>query len=364
MRVLIDATSVLLRSAGIKSYTYHWIRHLRALAGEDAIQAFPLLGDLGALRHESSVLSPASTYPRLALLHLINMTGSQGIDWMATGFDVFHLSNQVRAVPSKVRMTATVHDLTCWLLPELHTAGNVRADRSFADHVWKKASGLIAVSENSKQDAVRILGIAPEKIQVIYSGVSQEYFDAKPKVSGRPYVLFVGTIEPRKNVDALLDAWHLLRADVRAEYDLVIAGATGWASERTVARLNSGMEGIRYLGYVAEAELPGLTAGATAFVYPSLYEGFGFPVAQAMACGVPVITSNNSCLPEIAGEGAIFVDARSAVETAAAMERVLTTSELRGRLAEAGRKRAQRYRWEECARRSLDFFRGVKERSV
>ncbi len=357
MRVLIDATSVLLRSAGIKSYTYHWIRHLRTLAGADEIHAFPLLGDLGDLRHERSVLSAASTYPRLALLYGINLAGSLGIDWMASGFDVLHLSNQVRVAPSKVRMTATVHDLTCWLLPELHTAGNVRADRSFAEHVWKKASGLIAVSENTKQDAIRMLGIAPEKIQVIYSGVSQQYFDAKPSVSKRPYVLFIGTIEPRKNVDTLLDAWHLLRADVRSEFDLVIAGATGWSSERTVARLNSGIEGIRYLGYVAEAELPSLTAGATAFVYPSLYEGFGFPVAQAMACGVPVVTSNNSCLPEVAGDGAIFVDARSAVETAAALERVLASPELRVRLAEAGRKRAQRYRWEECARQSLEFFR-------
>ena len=359
MRVLIDATSVLLRSAGIKSYTYHWIRHLRALAGGDTIHAFPLLGDLGGLRHERSVLSAASTYPRLALLHLVNIAGSRGIDRMASGFDLVHLSNQVRVAPSKVRMTATVHDLTCWLLPALHTAANVRADRSFAEHAWKKASGLIAVSENSREDAIRLLGIAPEKIQVIYSGVSEEYFDAKPSASKRPYVLFVGTIEPRKNVDTLLDAWHLLRADVRAEFDLVIAGATGWSSARTVCRLNSGIEGIRYLGYVREAELPGLTAGATAFAYPSLYEGFGFPVAQAMACGVPVVTSNNSCLPEIAGEGAIYVDARSAVETAGALERVLASSGLRGRLAEAGKKRAQRYRWEECARQSLDFFHRI-----
>ena len=111
-------------------------------------------------------------------------------------------------------------------------------------------------------------------------------------------------------MDTLLDAWSGFR--FRGDFDLVIAGASGWAGEKTLARLASRPPGVRYLGYVPEDELPGLMAGASAFVYPSLYEGFGFPVAQAMAAGVPVITSNTSCLPEVAGEGALLVDPRSA----------------------------------------------------
>ena len=110
----------------------------------------------------------------------------------------------------------------------------------------------------------------------------------------------------------MLDAWSSFR--LRGDFDLVIAGASGWSGEKTLARLASRPPGVRYLGYVPEDELPGLMAGASAFVYPSLYEGFGFPVAQAMAAGVPVITSNTSCLPEVAGEGALLVDPRSAGE--------------------------------------------------
>lgn len=124
-----------------------------------------------------------------------------------------------------------------------------------------------------------------------------------------------------------------------------------------MARLASQPQGVRYLGYVPEDELPGLTAGATAFVYPSLYEGFGFPVAQAMAAGVPVITSNTSCLPEVAGEGALLVDPRSPREIQAALEKLLSSQSLRDQLRTAGTDRARRYRWEACARQSLEFFR-------
>lgn len=360
MRVLIDATSVLLRSAGIKSYTYHWIEHLRAAAGaSDEIRAFPYLNGLGRLEHERSVLTSAATYPRLALLYFVNVPGNPAIDWIASGAEVFHASNQVRNPPRKVPLTATVHDLTCWLMPELHTPANVRADRAFAEHVLKRARRLIAVSENSRQDAIRLLGIDPERIEVIYSGVSDAYFTAQAIPATKPYVLFVGTIEPRKNVDTLLDAWHLVRPGIRDAFDLMIIGATGWGSARTLTRLNASAESVRYRGYVDERELPGITAGASAFVYPSLYEGFGFPVAQAMACGVPVITSNTSCLPEIAGDGALLVDPRSPVEIASALDRLLTSPSLSASVGEQGRLRAKRYRWSTCAQRSLEFFRTV-----
>ena len=357
MRVLIDATSVLLRSAGVKSYTYHWIQHLRQSAGSDEIRAFPFLNDLQELNHEGSVLRPLATVPRLALLHFVNTPGNPAMDWLMGGADVFHVSNQVRYPPRRTRITATIHDLTCWLMPELHTAANVRADKSFAERALKRAVRLIAVSENSKRDAVSVLGIDPARIDVIYSGVADAYFKAKPAAAAKPYVLFVGTIEPRKNVDTLLDAWALLNPELRSAFDLIVAGPMGWAAEKTVARLQSGLDSVRYCGYVAERDLPSLTAGAAAFVYPSLYEGFGFPVAQAMACGVPVITSNSSCLPEVAGAGALYVDARSASELASAFDRLLTSEALRAQLGSAGRALAQRYRWERCARESLEFFR-------
>ena len=357
MRILIDATPVLLRSAGVKTYIYHWIQHLWHQAGNEQILTFPRLNQLAGLNHEASMLGPARTYSQLGLVYLANLQGLPLLNWMTPKIDVFHASNMVRNPPRKAMLTATIHDLTSRLMPELHTPANIQADQGFADKVLKRANGVIAVSENTKQDAVRLLGLDPERVHAIHSGVPEVYFGAQPRPSERPYVFFLGTIEPRKNIDTLLDAWQNLR--LRDDFDLVIAGASGWSAGKTLARLASRPAGVRYLGYVPEDELPGLTAGATAFVYPSLYEGFGFPVAQAMAAGVPVITSNTSCLPEIAGDGALLVDPRSVAEIQAALQKLLTSPALQQQLRTAAIARAQEYRWEVCARKSLEFFRGL-----
>jgi glycosyltransferase involved in cell wall biosynthesis len=356
MQILIDATPLLLRSAGVKNYTYYWIQSLWEQAGNDRISTLPALTRLGPLDHERSILGPARTQFHLARVYLANVAPILPVlQWTMPKADVFHVSNQIRNPPRNIQLTATLYDMTTRLLPELHTAANLRADESLAKNVFRRAAGLISISENTRQDAVRLLDLDARRIQVIYPGVPEVYFHAQPTPARKPYVLFVGTIEPRKNVDALLDAWQQFR--LRDEYDLVVAGSQGWAAARTLARLTSRPPGVRYLGYVSEDELPGLTAGASAFVYPSLYEGFGIPVAQAMAAGVPVITSNTSCLPEIAGEGALLVDPRSPTEIRAALEKLLTSAELRQKLGASARARAQQYRWDNSARKSLEFFR-------
>ena len=357
MRITIDATSTLLRSAGVKTYTYHWLSHLRQAArpGEE-IRAFPFLGDLAHLDHERSPLPAHATWLRIALLHAANVFGSPVLDRLIERCDIYHATNMVRRAPSRARLTATVHDLTSRLMPEHHTPANIRADGVFAERILKRAAGLIAVSENTRQDAIRILGIAPERIRTIYSGIAPEYFDARPTPRARPYALYVGTIEPRKNLTVLLDAWSALQPALRAEFDLVIAGPEGWNSAATLARVRS--ETI-YLGYVPEQNLPGLFAGATLFVYPSLYEGFGFPVVQAMAAGVPVLTSNTSCLPEVTAGAAVLVDPRSVTEMNAALTRLLESATERVRLSAAGRARANDFQWPACAEASLDFFRGI-----
>jgi glycosyltransferase involved in cell wall biosynthesis len=360
MRITIDATSALVRSAGVKGYVYHWLHSLRehaaALGRGDEIHAFPLLDEWASLDHERSALSPASTLARLALLHSVNMLGGSVLDWVLRGTQVFHAGNLVRNAPVRSRLTATIHDLTSWIMPEVHTQATARADQVFAGRILKKAAGLIAVSENTRQDAIRILGIPPERIRTIHSGVPARYFDAKPKVAAKPYVLYVGTVEPRKNLATLLDAWKSLRPDTREQFDLIIAGPEGWHSKDTMARIRAE---TKYAGYVAEAELPSLVAGASLFVYPSLYEGFGFPVVQAMAANVAVLLSRNSCLPEIAGDAAAYVDPRSTSDMAAQLGLLLDSPEERTRLAQMGRVRAECYRWERCAKESLDFFRKI-----
>jgi alpha-1,3-rhamnosyl/mannosyltransferase len=365
MRVVIDASPLLVRSAGVKNYLYYWIEHLRRAAGSDAIGTLPPMPGLGALRHDSSVAGRLRTIRSLGTLALANYTPLPVLDASLRGADAFHASVLIRRPPTRTRLTATIHDLTCFLMPELHPAANRRAERSFAE-ILKRADGLIAVSHSTRNDAIRVLGIAPEKITVIHSGVADAFFAIDPTAVDsvrrryrleRPFVLFVGTIEPRKNVDLLLNAFAALPEDLRREYDLVIAGPVGWQAEATVERLRA----VRYLGYIPEADLAPLTAAAAIFAYPSLYEGFGFPLAQAMAAGVPAITSNVSSLPEVAGDAALLVDPRSESELREALERLITRPELRAQLAAAGRARAARFRWSECAAESIQFFQQIAD---
>jgi glycosyltransferase involved in cell wall biosynthesis len=363
MKICVDATPLLLRSAGVKNYLYYWIEALQQQAGSNSVSAFPFLGELRPLTHEASLWSPMETYPRLAALFAARFGGAVILDPMIGDAKIFHTSNQVRAVSRRAKTTGTIHDLTCWSMPELHTAANVRADAEFADRVWRRAAALICVSENTRQDAIQYLKIAPEKLHTIHSGVPDRFFvtktPARPLGLPKPYVLCLGTVEPRKNIDRLLDAWQALPKYLHQEFDLVVAGPEGWQVDQTMARLRSGKYSIKYIGYIPESALVALTAAATAFVYPSLYEGFGFPVAQAMAAGVAVVTSNNSCLPEIAGPGALLVDPNSQAEISRAMQRLLEDATLRHSLAAAGREHAEHYRWSVCAQKSWNLFESL-----
>jgi glycosyltransferase involved in cell wall biosynthesis len=361
MRICIDATSLLLRSAGVKNYVYHWMRSLQKEAKEHEITAFPALGEVGELNHETSVVNIWQTIPRIALLHFMNIRGNPAMDRLMKGIDVFHASNQVRNPPRRTMLTGTLYDMTCLLMPENHTPGNVQAERNFADKVLKRAHGLISISHHTKSDAVRLLGLNPDKIRVIYPGVPRGFYDVPHRDIDRvaqrhgltkPYILFVGTIEPRKNINLLLDSYSQLPPDTREAFDLVVAGPSGWADAATIERLKV----VRYLGYVPEQDLPGITSGATVFVYPSLYEGFGFPVAQAMAAGIPVITSNVSSLPEVASDGAILIDPRSVAELKSALERLLGSPAERLALGARGAIKAREYTWAVSARKSAVFF--------
>ena len=352
MRICVDATSLLLRSAGVKNYVYHWLRGLKRHAGTHEITAFPFLDQTGALDHERSVLTPLGTYSRIAVLQFVNKVWCGAINHVIGRPDVFHISNQVHGIPHHRKLTATLFDMTAMMLPEFHTVGTVKAETQFYNRVLKRADGMIAISDASKNDAVRLLGIDEKKVAVIYPGIDERFFQAVPIQREKPYVLALGTVEPRKNLDTLLSAWLALPASIHEEYDLVVAGPMGWASPETTARLKQ----VRYVGYVPEVDLPGLTAGAAAFAYPSLYEGFGFPLAQAMAAGVPCITSNVSSMPEVAGDAALLIDPRSTAELRHALLRLLTEPSLRERLGGAGRERAQRYTWDKCALQSIQFY--------
>jgi glycosyltransferase involved in cell wall biosynthesis len=371
MRIFIDAIPLLVRSAGVKNYLFHWIVHLRRLLGDERVRLFPFLDLLPDLDHEGSVADAPGTLARQGLLFAMNLWPNRAADLMAPPDGIFH-ATKLLYPPHRLRLTATLHDMTCWLMPEFHQSANVAAEKRFAELVWKPAAGLIAVSESTRRDAIRVLKLNPEAIEAIYPGVAESFFEATAETGAsarmkyglrRPYALYVGTVEPRKNLDRLLDVWQTLPASVRGEFDLVLAGPPGWQSTGTLARLRAPTPGVRYLAYVPEPDLPGLTAAATVFVYPSLYEGFGFPVAQAMAAGVPVITSNLSSLPEVTGGAACLIDPHSPADLRGAIDSLLTSPALSASMAAAGRSQAKRFRWDAHAQRSLDFFEQILGRT-
>ena len=221
-------------------------------------------------------------------------------------------------------------------MPGLYTAAQVKSAQLYADKILAHADGFIAVSDSVRQEAIRLLGIDQEKITTIYPGVAAEYFDAKPSHRERPYVLYADGSEPRRNLDALKDAWNELKAELRQEFDLISTRGA------------------------ASADLPGLMAGATLFVHPSLYEGFALPVAQAMAAHVAVVTSDTSSMPEVGRDAAVMVDPHGPDEIAAGITRLLESESDRAKLARYGRARAEKYHWEKNAAESLAFFHRVR----
>jgi alpha-1,3-rhamnosyl/mannosyltransferase len=360
--VAIDCSPLLVRSAGVKTWLHHWTRGLRELAPNHVRTVFAAPD--GELNHG---WRPAQDAPRLALLAAMNLTRGLLSDLVVGRCNIFHVSNLVRYPPRSARISATVHDLTSWLLPELHTAATLAADRQFADAVLRRASGVLAVSENTRRDAIRILGLAPERIRVIYPGVPTSYFaaaDAPATPARNRRFLFVGTIEPRKNVEGLIDAWLSLPLAWRREFELCLVGMHGWRADETARRLTT-LEregaGIRWLGYVPETKLPAMIAESCALVYPALYEGFGIPIAQAMAAGCPVITSDVSSMPEVAGGAALLVDPRSPSDIAQAIRRVGESPSLRTEMALRGRERARIFTWPRACTESLAWFSGLAE---
>src|ERR1051325_2593490 len=230
LKVTIDATSLLLRSAGVKTYTYELIRALRQQTDAGKLRLFPFLDFPPDYDHERSPLPYVPTMLRIAALFFGNIPHNPAWNLLGRSTDVFHCSNQCRNPPTNTLLTATVHDMTCWRVPEFHSAANVRADNVYAERVLKRADGLIAVSENSRRDAIEVLGIPDDRIVTIHPGVASRFFDVsqqeiqrvREKLSLlRPYVLSLGTIEPRKNIDRLLAAWSGMRREFRDEFDLI-----------------------------------------------------------------------------------------------------------------------------------------------
>lgn len=266
----------------------------------------------------------------------------------------------------------TLHDLSYKTLPHLRGDWLSRFHwHFFGDRGARRANHIITISEHSQGDIQRFLGIPAERISVIYEAPAPSFRPVEPEsaraiardnygIAGR-YILFVGTLQPTKNLARLIDAYALARQRAGIRPVLVIVGQKGWDFADLFARVSGlGLEGqVIFTGYVPDDDLPALYSGAEVFVLPSLYEGFGLPVLEAMACGAPVITSTVTSLPEIAGDAALLVDPMDIEALAGALERVCTDAALRQHLRLAGLARAAQFSWQRCAEETLAVYRRV-----
>ncbi len=229
---------------------------------------------------------------------------------------------------------------------------------------------IIAVSQSTKDDLIHCLGIPDKRISVVYEGIDHSLFQpVSHRIYKHPYILFVGSEHPRKNFTTLLKAFSQLKSEPGfKKLKLVKVGSAGGQEAdfrnqtmEVVESLNLSSDVI-FTDFVPETDLPAYYSGAEVFVLPSLYEGFGFPVLEAMACGCPVITSNTSSLPEVVGEAGIMVDPHNTDSLAQAMRRVLTDSELSNNMIRKGLEQAKRFSWEKTAEQTLEVYNKVENR--
>lgn len=276
------------------------------------------------------------------------------------------------ALPTACPVTGVVtfHDLSFLLFPTAFRRLRRWYLTLATRRAVRQAAAVIAVSESTRSDVIRLLGAAPQRVHTVPNGVEARFrplpgdeVAAFRAARGLPAAFFltVATLEPRKNLAILLEAYHRLRRRHPRAWPLLIGGAEGWLASPLRRRYQElGLEDrVRFLGYLQPEELPLWYNAASVFVYPSLYEGFGLPVLEAMACAVPVITSDVSSLPEVAGEAALLIAPQDAESVAAAMERLWQDQAQRAQLGRLGRERASGFSWHETARRTVAVYRHV-----
>ena len=289
--------------------------------------------------------------------------------------DLLHSTDFIPPLRSRVPSVITVHDLAFLRWPHFLTESHA-AYYSQIDRAVSHARHIIVPSESTKRDVVKQLGASAKKISVIYEAAAPHYvpllqeecLTAMQRKYGIPekYIFFVSTIEPRKNIGGLLEAFHHLRKYYGGEdTGLVLAGKPGWLYEevyRKVEQLDLGQSTF-FLGRVPDEDLHQLFVGARCHAHPAYYEGFGLSPLEAMACGTPTIVSNTSSMPEVVGDAGLIIDPSDWEEIAVAMHRLLTEDELHKELSQKGLQRASVFSWSRAASETLDVYRMVCDRT-
>jgi alpha-1,3-rhamnosyl/mannosyltransferase len=341
MRVGYDVAPLVLDNAGTARYVRGVLGALRAREDVDVHEL--TWGGSGRL---TAAVRDVAWYPF-------------GLPLSARRLDVLHCTTFRAPLRSSVPVIATVHDLAVVRHPELFTTWTRTYARTLLLPVLRAARRVLAVSERTKRDVVELARVPPERVDVAYNAADTAVFTPEGAAADGDYVLAVGTLEPRKNLERLIAAWGRLPPALQDSHTLALVGPRGWDDAPILSAARAA--GAQLLGGVTDDELRALYAGAAAFVYPSLYEGFGLPVLEAMAAGAPVITSNVSSLPEVAGDAALLVDPRDEAAIAEAIERVVTDPTLADDLRARGRPRAAAFSWARTARETLAVLSGLAD---
>jgi glycosyltransferase involved in cell wall biosynthesis len=396
MRVGIDYTSAVWQGAGIGRYTRELVGAIIEQGGEFEYVLFyaagglkphsPYLADLARLRaaHPNVRSAPIPLSPRRLTQIWQRLRAPLPVELFTGRLDLLHAPDFVLP-PTRARTILTIHDLSFLVHPECHLPSMVRYLSSAVPHSLRRADAVLADSAATRDDLVRLLAADPAQVTVVYPGVAPRFRPLPPaeieplrQRLGLPerFLLFVSTIEPRKNLVRLLEAFALLVGEIgdwRLENDtsnlqslisnlyLVVAGRRGWLYEDVFAaieRLRLG-DRVRILDFVDDSDLPSLYNLAWAFAYPSIYEGFGLPALEAMACGTPVVTADNSSLPEVVGDAALLAPATDIAALTEALRRATTDEALRARLRGAGPQRALQFTWQRAAQQVLACYRQI-----
>jgi len=378
MRIILDVTRNCLdgtEKAGVYWYIYHLALRLLSLGdGHD----FVLFANFLKGRHLAECRKFLSQFNGARMETKISRIPPQVFrDWLvpielaAGKFDIFHGLDDLVPRVSRGKSVVTIHDMAYMRTPDSLRPEWVEFKKRHTTRSARQADKIVTVSEFSKKDICTYLEVAEEKVAVIYHGISPIYRmledrDAvartlqKHGIEG-PYILFVGTFQPNKNVERLIEIFGSIKRDHRIPHRLVLVGARGWFFNtifRKIAQLNL-EESIKCMGYIPQEDMPSFYNGADLFVLPSLLEGFGIPVIEAMACGIPVVTSNACSLPEIVGDAGLLFEPTNREEMKKALLAVLSDNALSQALRERSLKRAHEFSWETAATKTMEVYKTV-----
>jgi glycosyltransferase involved in cell wall biosynthesis len=370
MRIGFDTSPLTARRSGIGNYAANLLREIVPLLNEgDRISGLSV--GRSAPDYEALGFTLDSRHvpiPARVMYRIWGMLNWPSVDGLLGDVDVYHATNFFLPPVRNARRIVSIPDASFAVVPELCSPKIVGPFSASVARFAREADVVLTISEASKRDIVEQFGADGEKVRVTYPGPgvmlhqeqrdeSQEKLEATFGIKG-PFALFVSTLEPRKNIPGLVKAFDRVAEDL--PHSLVLAGQLGWNTGPIVDAINSAQhtDRIHRLGFVQDNDLASLYAAADAFVFPSFYEGFGLPVLEAMRAGCPVITTNNSALPEVGGDAAAYVDAHDVEALAETMIRVLSDETEREAMADRGRAQAAQFTWRNCADATLAAYRG------